>query len=89
MYRASLVVACAAGLGAVGSVSAAAIEVPLDPSQSSVLVELCVVGECDMDSSPITGSVTIELDSYNVPTQITLHDFNLALTDSIDLLIDC
>lgn len=47
-----------------------------------------VGSQTDSDASPITGTITIELDSYGSPTAITLHDFALAVSESIDLAYD-
>ncbi|RMH11246.1 MAG: hypothetical protein D6695_09580 [Planctomycetota bacterium] len=44
--------------------------------------------QTDSDSSPISGTITIELDSYGTPTAITLHDFNMLVVQSIDLNYD-
>ena len=63
-------------------------EVPLDPAQSSLTVELCVSGVCDSDSSAVTGSFLIELDSVDYPGLITLYDFAGELTDTLDVHLD-
>ncbi len=57
--------------------------VPVDPSQSTLYFQLCIVGSCDTDSSSVNGSVTIDLDSINDPAQIWLYDFDLNLTSNL------
>jgi hypothetical protein len=57
--------------------------VPIDPSQSVLYFELCVAGNCATDSSAVTGSVTIDLDSIDSPAQIWLYDFDLYLSDNL------
>lgn len=63
-------------------------EVPLDPAQSTLAFELCVAGVCDSDSSTVTGSFVIELDSVDYPGLITLYDFAGELTDTLDVYLD-
>lgn len=75
---------CAAGAIALGD----PVDVPVNQASSFVDVELCILGDsCDDDSSPISGTVQVELDDTNAPTQITLTDFTLNITDQIDLSI--
>ena len=79
-----VVLGCLAG----GSAFGLPFEVPLDPAQSSLTVELCVSGVCDSDSSAVTGSFLIELDSVDYPGLITLYDFAGELTDTLDVHLD-
>jgi hypothetical protein len=58
-------------------------DVPMDPSQSVLYFQLCVSGNCATDSSPVAGTVTIDLDAVNNPTQIWLYDFDLQLTENL------
>jgi hypothetical protein len=58
--------------------------VPVNQSQSSLTFDLCVVGKCDTKSSPVTGLAIIELDSVDIPTQITLYDFYFHLTNNMN-----
>ena len=69
-------VSCAALSGATPFV------VPIDPSQSILYCQLCIAGSCDTESSSVTGTVTIDLNSIGEPTQIWLHDFHLYLTNN-------
>jgi len=64
-------------------VSALPFEVPLDPAQSVLNFELCISGKCDTDSSSVTGTVTVALDSVDLPAQIALHDFDLHLARTL------
>jgi len=61
--------------------------IPINQNNSSISVELCVLDECDSDSSNVSGFAVAALDDPEAPTQVTLHDFNFALTSSIDLSI--
>lgn len=66
---------------------AAVVQIPLDQSQSSLTVTLCISGTCDSDVSPVAGSYTFDLDNPAAPTQATLLDFVNSLTEQIDLNI--
>ena len=67
---------------------AAPVVLDVDETQSTVKVELTVSGNRDDDTSRADGTIEISLDSYQTPTIITLHDFNLILLDDIDLKIE-
>jgi hypothetical protein len=58
--------------------------VPVNQSQSSLTFDLCVAGRCDTETSPVTGWAIIELDSVDIPTQITLYDFYFHLTNNLN-----
>ena len=63
----------------------------LDPAQSHVDVTLCVtLGStvCDTDGSAVAGFVVLDLDCLTMPGAVSVHDFDLQLTDSIDLNLD-
>ena len=62
--------------------------VPLDTNLSSMTIELCIQGMCDWDTSPLAGTISIELDAANAPTQITLHDFNVQATQDLSVTVD-
>lgn len=47
-----------------------------------------VGSDTDSDSSPIAGSITIELDSYGNPTNITLHDYLATVSEALALNFD-
>jgi hypothetical protein len=47
-----------------------------------------VGSDTDSDSSPIAGSITIELDSYGNPTNITLHDYTATVSEALALNFD-
>ncbi|MCC6283767.1 MAG: hypothetical protein IT439_00485 [Phycisphaerales bacterium] len=63
-------------------------DLPVDSSQSSVRVELCIPAGCDDDTSPVSGFMRLSLDSVDQPGAVTLHDFEFNLTEQIDLLIN-
>jgi hypothetical protein len=62
----------------------APIVIPVDSAASGIQVELCVSGACDTDSSPLTGYVTIWLDSVDAPALIMLHDFDVQATQDLN-----
>ncbi len=47
-----------------------------------------VGSDSDSDSSPVTGQITIELDSYGNPTAITLHNYAVAVGQTLHLDFD-
>ncbi|MCP4251595.1 MAG: hypothetical protein GY778_31545 [bacterium] len=63
--------------------AAAPFDVPIDTNQSTLYFELCVAGSCDTDSSSVTGTVTIDLDSIENPALIRLYDFDMQLTNDL------
>lgn len=67
--------------------SATVVVVPLSSAASSVDVTFCLSSHCDSDTSPLTGSITLDLDSINSPTQATLLDFVTNVSEPIDLFI--
>ncbi len=78
-------------LGFVGAVHAEPVELTLGSgSNISVNATLStpVGSDSDNDSSPITGTMTVELDDYGNPANITLHDFGVAVGQSLDLVFD-
>jgi hypothetical protein len=83
----------AAILLAASAACAQPADLAVQPGDSSVAAELCLTPSglptrCDSDSSAITGGLLIELDSYDLPTAITIHDFTLALSDSMSYTMD-
>jgi hypothetical protein len=73
---------CVCGWLAVAS-GATPFDVPMDSAQSVLYFELCIAGKCATDSSAVTGTVTIDLDSIDNPAQIWLYDFDLHLSDNL------
>lgn len=60
----------------------------VNPAQSNVSVQLCMTvtnTQCDTDTSPVIGSMVVDLDCLTNPTMLTLHDFNFALTNTLNL----
>ena len=82
-------VAGALAIALVGTMSArgGSFDVPLDESRSRLTFELCITDRCDEDSSPVAGAIRISLDSIGDPSELTLWDFDMSLTESIDLSI--
>jgi len=74
-------------LGAASAASGQVADLTVDPSQSSITARICLdpgIGErCDTESSPIGGSMSVELDAYGTPSAIVLHDFHFALTSAM------
>jgi len=73
--------------------SAQPTDLTIQPQQSGVSAQICIspsgLGtECDTDTSGLTGLLSIELDSYNAPAAITIHDFHLALTNTMNYNMD-
>lgn len=58
------------------------------PAQSSVSVQLCMTvtnQQCDTDTSPVTGNMVVDLNCLTSPTMLTLHDFDFALSNTLNL----
>ncbi len=58
------------------------------PAQSSVSVQLCMTvtnQQCDTDTSPVTGNMVVDLNCLSSPTMLTLHDFDFALSNALNL----
>lgn len=72
---------------AVGSAWARQVVIPLDPLASGVDVEVCLLGFCDADASQVGGSVTIDLDSISAPTSVSLEDFDVQVSEDINIFI--
>jgi hypothetical protein len=66
----------------VAPVMAAPFMVPVDPDQSVVNFQLCISGSCSADSSPVSGSITVDLANVPDPQQIWLYDFQFDLLDN-------
>ena len=62
-------------------------DVPIDPGQSTLTVELCYAGACDSDSSPVTGPWSIQLDSLETATTISLFDFEIEFLNDLHLTL--
>lgn len=78
---ATAVVLCA------GTCDAATVVIPINQAQSTISVQLCISGSCDTDSSPVSGSYTLDLDAPAAPTQLSILDFTNTLTQTINLNI--
>ncbi len=59
--------------------------IPVDELSSSVTVQVCIPGGCDSDVSGVSGYSVIALDDGAAPSMIELHDFDLTLTDQINI----
>ncbi len=75
-------------VGGVVPLAAQPFDIPINSAQSSVRVELCIPAGCDDDTSPVSGVLSVSLDSVDAPGAITLHGFAFQFTEQIDLLIN-
>jgi len=66
------------------SASAQQIEVPFDQSLSSIEVTLTISGASDTDSSPVIGSVVLDIEDLENPVQLVVLDLDVNATESID-----
>ncbi len=71
-----------------GSALASPAHLTINQSQSSVTVQLTIIGSSATDSSPVTGYYDLELNSRTAPTQLGLRDFRAALTENLILNIN-
>jgi hypothetical protein len=60
-------------------------DVPIDPAQSMLTVQLCYSGVCDTDTSPISGPWSLQLDDFDNPSTISLFDFEMAFVNDLNL----
>ncbi len=81
-------IALGAVVGSSIGAHAQVVHVPIDETQSSVFVELVTDIGRDSDTSPLGGFLDIELDNYQSPGAITVHDFFIDVLEPIDLEID-
>ncbi|MDQ7014370.1 MAG: GC-type dockerin domain-anchored protein [Planctomycetota bacterium] len=68
-------------------------ELTVQPGQSSASAQICLepsgLGQrCDTDGSSISGMIDIELDDYDMPGAISIHDFDLALDGTLEYNMD-
>lgn len=67
------------------------IEFTVDPSRSSVDLELCVNAlgtTCDSDSSPADGTLLIDVEGGENPTSLTFIDFKIDATEMLDINVN-
>jgi hypothetical protein len=62
--------------------------VPIDPDQSSITATLTLQGQSSSDTSPVAGYVELTLATVNTPATVTGHDFDLALTQTLDFFLN-
>jgi len=67
--------------------AATPIVVPVDQTQSNLDVEFCLNGNCDIDTSPVSGTISIKLDDVVAPSAIAVYDFDFALLQPINLSV--
>ncbi len=79
-------IAIVAGAAIVPSALAQAT-LTVDQSQSSVEVTLSAASLSDSDSSPVMGFFDLELDDYETPGQVKVWDFDLALTEDLNIVL--
>jgi len=85
--------AAAAVLAALsGTASAQEAVLGVDSAQSEVdltaTLQIVAGTRTDSDTSPLAGTMRVELDSYTEPTSITINSFSLVTLESIDFLFD-
>lgn len=68
--------------------SAQQIEIPFDQSASDVQVTLTVQGVSDTDTSPVTGSILIDIDNPDDPAEFVVLDLRIDATEPIDHNLD-
>ena len=70
------------------SVIADPIDLIVDPNQSSIdltmTVDVSLASDSDSDSSPLSGSLRMELDDYGMPTEISLHDLHINIDNTLN-----
>ena len=86
--RASLVSIAAFALLA-GSASSLAqpVVIPIDESASFLEVTLSVSGFTDSDSSPVTGSVTVDPADPDFPDNLVFYAYDIALSENLNLVL--
>jgi len=60
------------------------VVIPMDEALSSVEVTLNLAGATDVDTSPLAGSILIDVEDFDTPVQFTVLDLSLAATETID-----
>lgn len=86
--RASVVLVVVCVLAVVcGRAPAQKFMVPIDETQSSVTVELCILDNCDDDASPASGYFEIAMDDVGGPSRLAVFDFFIELTEDIELSV--
>ncbi len=87
MHKSLLPFAAIALLSVVAN--AAQVRVPVNTNTSTMRLELCAdpgIGQqCDNDTSPLSGFLTVALDQHGNPTQIALRNFDLRATEPFNL----
>ncbi len=81
-------ISAAAMLAICGSCAfAAPVTFIVDSSASSTTLEICetVTGSCDSDSSPVIGTVELDLNTPQDPQEASILHFNFALTETLNL----
>lgn len=64
-----------------------AFDIVLNQAQSNVTASLTVNGVSGSDTSPVTGTVRVRLNSAGSPTTIELHDFLFQATEQLDIVL--
>ncbi len=62
--------------------------VPINPAQSSLTATLTLQGRSDADTSPVTGTLRLNLATVNSPTQVTGLDFDIQVVEPLDFFIN-
>lgn len=71
----------------IAAASVADLRVPVDPASSYIRVELCALGSCGSDTSPLTGYLEVALRPRRNPSELALRDFDVQATESLTIRI--
>mgnify|MGYP003700801975 CR=1 FL=1 len=70
--------------GAMGQTTTLTVDSAQSQMDLSLTLNISLLGSATSgDSSPISGTLEVELDDYALPTAFTIHDFDLALSDDL------
>ncbi|MFI4897096.1 MAG: GC-type dockerin domain-anchored protein [Phycisphaerales bacterium JB059] len=70
--------------GAMGQTTTLTVDSAQSQMDLTLTLNVSLLGsDTATDSSPISGTLEVELDDYGVPAAFTIHDFDLALSDDL------
>lgn len=73
----------AVGLSAGAAGATEPFTLTIDSSASVAQFQLCALGMCDVDISPVAGSVVASLEGGVLPNAVSVHDFVFGLTNAV------
>lgn len=87
--RGSILLLAVATTAATGQV----VDLAVQNTQSNVNIQICLTPpglstKCDLDASPMSGTISLELDNYVNPGTISINDFTLALDNNLSFTMD-